>query len=84
LDVRGWCWWHRGFAPGDTVLEGLDNKVREGQKSLCTDPQPLPHASPRVTYIPFSQKENLGVSAYAASLIIPENGTMTPSRCGVK
>jgi hypothetical protein len=32
----------------------------------------------------FPRKEKAGVSAYAASLIIPENGTMMPSRCGGK
>ena len=24
----GWCWWYRKYAPGDTVLEGLDRRTR--------------------------------------------------------
>jgi len=24
----GWCWWYRKYAPGDTVLEGLETEVR--------------------------------------------------------
>ena len=23
----GWCWWYRKYAPGDTVLEGLENEA---------------------------------------------------------
>ena len=30
----GWCWWYRKYAPGDTVLEGLENEAREGRKGL--------------------------------------------------
>ena len=28
----GWCWWYRKYAPGDTVLEGLENEAREARK----------------------------------------------------
>ena len=24
----GWCWWYRKYAPGDTVLEGLEKEAR--------------------------------------------------------
>ena len=27
--VRGWCWWYRKYAPGDTVLEGLETEARD-------------------------------------------------------
>jgi len=40
--VRGWCWWYRKYAPGDTVLEGLEKDVREAKKGLWVDPQPVP------------------------------------------
>jgi micrococcal nuclease len=38
----GWCWWYRKYAPGDTVLEGLEKEAREGRKGLWADPQPVP------------------------------------------
>jgi hypothetical protein len=44
----------------------------------------LPDASPCVTYIPVSTEGQGWCICLAASLIIPENGTMMPSRCGVK
>jgi endonuclease YncB( thermonuclease family) len=30
LVKKGWCWWYRKYAPGDTVLEGLEAEAREG------------------------------------------------------
>ncbi len=30
----GWCWWYRKYAPGDTVLEGLEKEAREGRKGV--------------------------------------------------
>ena len=30
----GWCWWYRKYAPGDTVLEGLEKDARAGWKGL--------------------------------------------------
>jgi micrococcal nuclease len=42
LVKQGWCWWYRKYAPGDTVLEGLENKAREARKGVWADPQPVP------------------------------------------
>ena len=30
----GWCLWYRKYAPGDTVLEGMEMEAREGRKGL--------------------------------------------------
>jgi micrococcal nuclease len=38
----GWCWWYRKYAPGDTVLKGLEKEPRDGRKGLWADPQPVP------------------------------------------
>ena len=38
----GCCWWYRKYAPGDTVLEGLEKEAREAKKGLWADPQPVP------------------------------------------
>ena len=42
LVKQGWCWWYRKYAPGDTVLEGLENEAREGKKGLWVDLHPVP------------------------------------------
>ena len=42
LVKQGWCWWYRKYAPGDTVLEGLEKDARETRKGLGTDPHPVP------------------------------------------
>jgi endonuclease YncB( thermonuclease family) len=34
LVKQGWCWWYRKYAPGDTVLEGLEKEAREAKKGL--------------------------------------------------
>ena len=34
LVKQGWCWWYRKYAPGDTVLEGLEKEAREAQERL--------------------------------------------------
>jgi len=38
----GWSWWYRKYAPGDTVLEGLEEEAREAKKGLWADPRPVP------------------------------------------
>jgi micrococcal nuclease len=38
----GWCWWYRKYAPGDTVIEGLEKGARKDKKGLWADPQPVP------------------------------------------
>jgi endonuclease YncB( thermonuclease family) len=38
----GWCWWYRKYAPGDTMLEGLEREAREERKGLWADPVPVP------------------------------------------
>jgi endonuclease YncB( thermonuclease family) len=42
LVKQGFCWWYRKYAPGDTVLEGLETEAREGRKGLWVDPNPMP------------------------------------------
>lgn len=42
LVKQGWCWWYRKYAPGDTVLEGLENEAREARRGLWVDPHPMP------------------------------------------
>ena len=42
LVEEGWCWWYRKYAPGDTVVEGLEREARAGRKGLWVDPQPVP------------------------------------------
>ena len=34
LVKQGWCWWYRKYAPGDTVLDGLEKEASEGGPSL--------------------------------------------------
>jgi endonuclease YncB( thermonuclease family) len=34
LVKNGWWWWYRKYAPGDTVLEGLEKEAREARKGL--------------------------------------------------
>lgn len=38
----GWCWWYRKYAPGNTVLEGLEREARERKRGLWADPHPVP------------------------------------------
>jgi nuclease-like protein/metal binding Ada-like protein len=38
----GWCWWYRKYAPGNTVLEGLENDARAAKNGLWADPAPIP------------------------------------------
>ncbi|UVT20124.1 MAG: thermonuclease family protein [Nitrospira sp.] len=41
LVKEGWCWWYRKYAPGDTVLEGLESEARQAKKGLWIDPHPI-------------------------------------------
>ncbi len=38
----GWCWWYLKYAPGDTMLEGLEKEAREASRGLWADPRPVP------------------------------------------
>jgi len=42
LVKQNWCWWYRKYAPGDTVLEGLEKEAQEAKKDLWADPQSVP------------------------------------------
>ena len=42
LVKQGWCWWYRKYAPGDTVLEGLEHEAREARRGLWVDSVPIP------------------------------------------
>jgi micrococcal nuclease len=42
LVKNGWCWWYRKYAPGDSVLEGLEKEAREARKGLWQDSAPIP------------------------------------------
>ncbi len=35
-------WWYRTYAPGETVLEGLEKEARGAKKGLWVDPAPVP------------------------------------------
>ena len=39
---EGACWWYQKYAPGDMVLQGLENAARAERKGLWVDPQPVP------------------------------------------
>jgi endonuclease YncB( thermonuclease family) len=30
----GWCWWYRKYAPGDMVLEGLEDEARLAKRGV--------------------------------------------------
>jgi micrococcal nuclease len=38
----GWCWCYRKYAPGDTILEGLEKEAREAKKGLWVGPTHVP------------------------------------------
>jgi micrococcal nuclease len=42
LVKEGWCWWYRKYAPGDTIVEGLEKEARDTKKGLWVDPAPIP------------------------------------------
>jgi len=38
----GRCWWYRKYAPGDTVLEGLQGEARKGKYGVWSSSNPVP------------------------------------------
>ena len=42
LVKQGWFWWYRKYAPGNTVLEGLEKEAREAKKGLWVAPVQVP------------------------------------------
>lgn len=71
LVKQGWCWWYRKYAPGNTVLEGLEKKAREAKKGLWGEPAPVP---PWVY-----RKAKRGQSLDFSDLVPLDSGT---ERCG--
>ena len=68
LVKQGWCWWYRRYAPGDTVLEGLEKSARESKKGLWADPQPVPPWEWRKRKEPISIGEELPTGLYPQNL----------------
>jgi micrococcal nuclease len=42
LVKAGLAWWYRRYAPGDTMLEGLEKEARDAKQGLWVDPNPIP------------------------------------------
>jgi endonuclease YncB( thermonuclease family) len=42
LVKEGWCWWYRKYAPGDTVLEGLETEARTQHRGVWAAESPMP------------------------------------------
>jgi hypothetical protein len=42
LVKQGSCSWYRKYAPGNTVLEGLEKEARRAKQVVWADPQPFP------------------------------------------
>jgi micrococcal nuclease len=40
--VKNDWWWYRKYAPGDTMLEGLEKEAQKEKKGLWIDPHPVP------------------------------------------
>ena len=74
----GWCWWYRKYAPGDTVLEGLEKDARESKKSLWVDPAPIP---PWV-YRKAKRGQAIDMSAMVPLVDEGEGSTRGPPRLG--
>jgi micrococcal nuclease len=73
----GWCWWYRKYAPGDTVLEGLEKDAREAKKGLWVDPAPIPpwvyRKARRGQALDLSDVEPLGTRKNRGSYAKPDN-----------
>jgi endonuclease YncB( thermonuclease family) len=52
LVAQGWCRWYRRYAPGETVLEGLEHEACEAKKGLWVDPQSVPQWVLRKARVP--------------------------------
>jgi len=42
LVKEGWCWWYRKYAPGNVVLEELEQRARGAGLGLWADAHPVP------------------------------------------
>jgi endonuclease YncB( thermonuclease family) len=38
----GWCWWYQKYAPGDLVLQELEQDAKAYKKGLWAEPNPVP------------------------------------------
>jgi micrococcal nuclease len=73
----GWCWWYRKYAPGDTVLEGLEKEARAAKKGLWVDPAPIPpwvyRKARRGQALDLSDVDPLGTKKNRGSYAKPDN-----------
>ena len=85
LVKQGWWWWYRKYAPGDTVLEGLEKDARIAKKGLWVDPTPIApwvyrkarrgHALDRSDLVPLGAE---AIGSASSSLLWCQAGAKTP------